>query len=207
MTQAQALSTAHCSVFIATSLDGFIARPDGAIDWLTGADAADTAGEDYGYAAFLSSVDAIVMGRASLEKVLTFDAWPYGQMPVYALSSSLRALPAKAPGSVSLLDAEPAAVAALAARNGHGRLYVDGGVTIQRFLRAGLIRDMVITTVPVLLGGGRRLFGPLAADVALDLTDSRAYANGLVQSRYKVRHGAGEAAAAGGAPGRGPGHG
>ena len=82
-----------------------------------------------------------------------------------------------------------------------------GGVTIQRFLRAGLIRDMVITTVPVLLGAGRRLFGPLAADVALDLTDSRAYANGLVQSRYKVRHGAGEAAAAGGAPGRGPGHG
>ena len=172
-------------VFIATSLDGFIARPDGAIDWLPGLDS--DPGENYGYDAFIASVDGLVMGRNSFEKVLTFDEWPYPK-PVVVLSRSLDAtsLREELRGKVEFSALAPAALFDSLARRGWSRVYVDGGQVIQSFLRAGLISDMVITRVPVLLGEGLPLFGALDGDIALRHDETRAYPSGLVQSRYSI---------------------
>lgn len=174
------------SVFIAASLDGYIARLDGAIDWLPNNEASPESNEDYGYYEFIAGIDALVMGRASLEKLLTYGSWPYEELPVYVLSSTLRVPPPGTPKTVTLLNAEPAAVMQIAQNNKHTRLYIDGGLTIQRFLAAGLITDMVVTTIPVLLGSGRRLFGALSNDVKLEFVYSRSYPNGLVQTKYTV---------------------
>ncbi|MBK9359713.1 MAG: dihydrofolate reductase family protein [Rubrivivax sp.] len=166
-----------CSVFIATSLDGFIARPDGAIDWLERLNATVPAGEDCGYARFMESVDALVMGRASVDKVLGFPARPCGDQPVDGLSGSMPQLPPGTPPTVTLLkgaSAAPAEVLRTAAAAGHRRLYIDGGRTIQSFLAAGLIAELTATTVPVLLGAGIRLFGALHADVPLGRLSSQA---------------------------------
>jgi dihydrofolate reductase len=178
--------TARCSVFIATSLDGFIARPDGAIDWLEQANATVPAGEDCGYSTFMASIDALVMGRASFEKVLSFPAWPYEDKPVYVLSASMRRLPPGTPATVSLLSAPPEEVVRIASAAGHRHLYVDGGRTIQAFLAAGLVSELTITVVPVLIGSGIPLFGKLPADVGLRLLSSRTFPFGFVQSHYSI---------------------
>lgn len=174
-------------VFIATSLDGYISRTDGSIDWLMGANSVVPPGEDCGYAAFMAGIDALVMGRATFEQVLSFPAWPYGDTPVIVLSRTLQRLPAAAPSTVSLTVESPAALVQRTAASGLGSLYIDGGRTIQSFLAAGLIDELTITRVPVLLGSGRPLFGPLHADVALDLVESRSFPFGFVQDRWRVR--------------------
>ena len=153
-----------CSVFIATSLDGCIARSDGSIDWLERANASVPAGEDCGYANFMQTVDAIVMGRATFEKVLSFPDWPYGSLPVYVLSTTISRLPAGVPDSVQVLQATPHEVVERTTQAGHRHLYIDGGRTIQAFLRAGLITELTITLIPLLLGSGIKLFGDLPAD-------------------------------------------
>lgn len=175
-----------CSVFIAASLDGYIAREDGGIDWLLAANASVPPGEDCGYAAFMSGVDALVMGRNTFELVLGFAEWPYGEKPVVVLSSSLAALPGKVPPGVILEAGEPAQLVERLAARGWRRLYIDGGITIQRFLAAGLIDEITLTTIPILLGRGRPLFGKLDRDVKLDLVSSRAYEFGFIQSIYRV---------------------
>lgn len=175
------------SVFIATSLDGYISRPDGAIDWLETANTTVPPGEDCGYAAFMDSVDALVMGRNTFDLVLGFPEWPYGDKPVIVLTNRPLQLPAALPPTVSISNETPAALTARLAREGVRRIYVDGGITIQRFLAAGLIDDLTVTSIPVLLGSGRRLFGALEADVPLELVASRAYPFGFVQSTYRVR--------------------
>lgn len=177
-----------CRVFIATSVDGFIARPDGSIDWLEQANRRVPEGEDCGYAAFMASVDAIVMGRATFDTVRAMSPWPYGDTPVYVLSRRLEALPAGSPPQVQLVRGGPHEAVALATAQQHRALYVDGGVTIQAFLAAGLVAELIVTVVPVLLGAGRPLFGPLPADVALRLVGSRAYPFGFVQHHYAVDH-------------------
>lgn len=178
--------TLRCSVFIATSLDGYIARPDGAIDWLEQANASVPPGEDCGYAAFMATVDALVMGRNTFEQVLTFPEWPYGDTPVWVVSRTLTQLPAHVPDSVRLLAQTPREVVAQARELGYKRLYIDGGRLIQSFLREGLITDLTITTLPVLIGQGRALFGKADADIALKLVSSHAYPFGFVQTVYKV---------------------
>lgn len=171
----------RASVFIATSLDGFIARPNGALDWLP----AD-GGEPHGYTEFMATVDALVIGRKTFETVLTFDAWPYGTKPVVVLSSNPAALAAP-PGAVcDMMAATPEEVVARLAQRGMTHLYIDGGVTIQRFLEAGLIQRVIITRVPVLLGAGIPLFGPLSRDIRLEHVATRSYPSGLVQSEYVV---------------------
>jgi dihydrofolate reductase len=175
-----------CRVFIATSLDGFIARPDGSIDWLERANQLAPPGEQFGYDAFISSVDALVMGRKSFEAVYLMSPWPYGDKPVYVMSRTLSPLPPGNAPSARLVHGDPAAVVSAAAVNGHRSLYVDGGVTILAFLAAGLIRELVITVVPVLLGAGRPLFGPLSGDLKLQLLRSHAYPFGFVQNHYVV---------------------
>jgi dihydrofolate reductase len=169
------------SVFIAASLDGYIARQDGALDWLP----AD-GGEPHGYDEFIATVDAIVIGRKTFETVLTFDAWPYGTMPVIVLSTRPSALSAPEGARCDMMAGTPPEIVARLGARGMKHLYVDGGVTIQGFLKAGLIQRMIITRIPVLLGSGIPLFGPLSRDVRLEHVATRSYPSGLVQSEYLI---------------------
>ncbi|MEO6443870.1 MAG: dihydrofolate reductase family protein [Gemmatimonadaceae bacterium] len=175
------------SVFIAASLDGYIARPDGANDWLM---QAATSGEDHGYDDFISTIDVMVLGRASFEKALTFDGWPYGALRVVVLSRTLsdadipEALRAKVsihPGPVD------APFVQWLGESGATHAYIDGGKVIQSFIRAGLLDDMIVTRIPVLLGSGLPLFGDVSPDVWWDHLSTRAFPSGLVQSEYRKR--------------------
>lgn len=171
-------------VFIATSLDGFIARPDGDIGWLL---ERDDPTEDHGYASFIADKDAIVMGRGSYEKVLTMGEWAYDR-PVLVLSRQLAGtpVPEALQGKVRFSNCTPSDAMAQLASEGVRRVYVDGGQVVQSFLRDSLIADMVVTTVPVLIGTGIPLFGALPQDVSLALDSSRHFPSGLVQSTYRV---------------------
>lgn len=169
------------SVFIGTSVDGFIARPDGRLDFLP-----PGGGEEHGYTAFMASVDALVIGRGTFETVLAYPEWPYGDKPVVVLSSRPLDLSKVRGGVVEQMGGPPAEIVRRLEARGLRHLYVDGGVTIQRFLRAGLIQRLVITRVPVLIGEGIPLFGKLDADVKLRHVATRHYPSGLVQSEYTV---------------------
>lgn len=168
------------SVFIATSLDGYIAREDGAIDWL-GAGDGDGGGEDYGYRSFFDSVDALVMGRNTYDLVRAFPTWPYGSKPVFVLST--RALE-DAPPTVERLTGGPNDVLQALAARGIRHVYVDGGKTIQGFLNEGLIQRLIITRIPVLIGRGIPLYGDVPGDVRLRHIATRSYETGLVQTEY-----------------------
>lgn len=179
------MSRARAQVFIAASLDGFIAREDGAIDWLLQRHARVPAGEDCGYAAFMAGIDAIVMGRRSYEQVLSFDAWPYDK-PVVVLSRGSPPVPPALQDRVSVSAEAPPALLERLGAAGVARVYVDGGLVIQSFLREGLVDELTVTTIPVLLGRGRPLFGALPQDADLELVASRAWDFGFVQSRWRV---------------------
>lgn len=173
------------SVFIATSLDGFIARENGAIDWLpNGVETNDE--EDYGYQEFFDSVDEIVMGRNTYEFVLSFDEWPYDNKPVVVLSNHPVHIPLAQANTIEVCAASPHYVCQQLTGYGFKHLYVDGGRTIQSFLQAGLVDHITISQVPVLIGLGIPLFGPLPCDVRLQLTSTRSFPNGVVQSHYNV---------------------
>jgi dihydrofolate reductase len=174
-----------CSVFIATSLDGWIARKNGEIDWLTAPNPAGV-GEDYGYKTFFDSVDALVMGRKTFELVLTFGEWPYADKRVIVLSSGSPQIPEKLSGKVEATSLSPADLVAQLSAQGVRHVYVDGGKTIQSFLRAGLIDEMILTRIPVLIGDGIPLFGELDADVPWQHIETQAYKSGFVQSRYSL---------------------
>jgi dihydrofolate reductase len=173
------------SVFIATSLDGYIARENGDIDWLSAADGEGSA-EDYGYQEFIDSVDVLVMGRNSFEKVLTFGKWPYGNKQVVVLSSRLLKIPADIADSVEHKSSSPNELVKELSTRGAKHLYIDGGKTIQGFLTAGLIQQIIITRIPILIGNGIPLFGPLNKDIKLRHIETRTFASGLVQSRYEI---------------------
>lgn len=167
------------SVFIGTSLDGFIARANGDFDFLPAG-----GGEPHGYHEFMATVDALVIGRKTYETVLGFDAWPY-EKPVFVLST--RALDAPPAGAVvERMSGPPGEIVSRLVARGIGHIYVDGGITIQRFLQAGLIQRLIITRVPVLIGSGIPLFGALPHDVILTHIGTHQYASGLVQSEYEV---------------------
>lgn len=171
------------SVFVGTSVDGFIARQNDDLDWLP----AD-GGEPHGYEEFIATVDTIVIGRRTWETVLGFEAWPYGGKRVVVLSSKpvdLSAAVARG-GVVEQMGGPPAEIVSNLAARGARHLYVDGGITVQRFLREGLIDRLVITRVPVLIGDGIPLFGSLSKDVQLRHVATRSYPSGLVQSEYEV---------------------
>ena len=175
-----------CSVFIATSLDGFISRTDGSIDWLNEANNVVPEGEDCGYAQFMSTVDALVMGRNTFEQVLSFGEWPYGQTRVVVLSRQLKALPGDIPDTVSLSADDPEKLIWRLSAEGVSHLYVDGGRTIQGFLSTGLIDEITITVIPILLGEGKPLFGTLSNDIELELVENKTFDFGFVQSKYRV---------------------
>jgi dihydrofolate reductase len=169
------------SVFIGTSLDGFIARPNNDLDFLP-----EGGGEPHGYDEFMASVDAIVLGRNSYEKVLTLGPWAYGRKRVVILSSRPVDLSAAVGGVVEQMSGSPAEIVERLAASGAHHLYIDGGITIQRFLRAGLIQRLIITRVPVLIGEGIPLFGTLPHDVRVRHIMTRTFPSGLVQSEYEV---------------------
>jgi len=168
------------SVFVGTSLDGFIARANGELDFLEAG-----GGEPHGYDEFMATVDALVIGRKTFETVLTFGSWPYGAKPVFVLST--HALAPTPPGAaVERMSGAPADIVVQLAARGIRHIYVDGGITIQRFLQAGLIHRLIITRVPVLIGAGIPLFGAVQRDIPLKHVATRHYASGLVQSEYVV---------------------
>jgi dihydrofolate reductase len=169
------------SVFIGASLDGFIARTNGDLDWLP----AD-GGEPHGYNELIASIDAIVIGRKTFEKVLTFETWPYGDKRVVVLSSRPVDLSAVVGGVVEQMAGSPAEIVSQLASTGANHLYVDGGITIQEFLRAGLVQRITITRVPVLIGDGIPLFGSLPHDIRLRHIATRHFPSGLVCSEYHV---------------------
>ena len=175
-----------CSVFIAVSLDGFIARPNGEIDWLNDPSASAEAGEDYGYKAFMASVDVLVMGRKTYQQVLTFNEWPYSGKKVVVLSSGSPKIPENVSASVEIMRGSPAEVLGQLLQHGVRHCYIDGGKTIQGFLNAGLIDEMTITQIPVLIGAGLPLFGKLDRDLRFQHVETKTYPNGFVQSRYSA---------------------
>ena len=167
------------SVFVGTSLDGFIARPTGAFDFLP------EDPEPHGFEEFMATVDALVMGRNTFDVVAPFETWPYGEKPVIVLSH--RELQATRSGAaVEMMSGEPAEIVQRLESRGLRHLYVDGGDTVQRFLRAGLISNITITRVPVLVGSGISLFGSLDGDIRLRHIATRQFPSGLVQSEYSV---------------------
>jgi len=176
------MTTGH--VFIATSLDGFVARVNHELDWLM---KQNTEGEDHGYEEFMDSVDGIVMGRGSYRTVLSFGEWPY-KKPVIVMSKSLsdHDIPASLRDRVQLTALDPPEVMRWLQEQGWSRAYIDGAKVVQSFIREGLIEDIVLTTIPILIGEGLSLFGGVDADVDLELSSVRSFESGLVQRRYRL---------------------
>ena len=173
------MTSAH--VYIGTSLDGFIARTDGDIDWLV-----KFADEDAveAYNEFMAAIDVLVIGRGTFEKVLEFDAWPYDK-PVFVLSRTLKTVPDELKEKASVVELEPANLLKHLSDQGFKAAYIDGGKVIQSFLSEGLIDSLIIAKVPVLIGSGIPLFGSLDADIAFDHVRTSTYENGLVRSYYE----------------------
>lgn len=170
-------------VFIARSLDGFIADRHGSLDWLNLIPNPDHL--DLGYESFIQGVDAIVMGRATFEMVTSFDMeWPY-KLPVFVLSSTLDGAPENLQGKVEILRGAPGEILKQIHKKGYLQLYIDGGRTIQDFLREDLIDELIITTIPILLGGGAPLFSGLPRELEFEHVESSRYLDALVQDRYR----------------------
>jgi dihydrofolate reductase len=169
------------SVFCGTSVDGFLARPDGALDFLD-----EGGSEPHGYDEFIASIDTLVIGRNTFETVLGFPGWPYDDKRVVVLSSRPLDLSIVRGRRVEQMDGSPAEIVAKLAASGAQNVYVDGGITIQRFLRDRLVDRLTVTHVPVLIGQGIPLFGSLPSDVRLRHVATQHYQGGLVKSEYQV---------------------
>jgi dihydrofolate reductase len=180
----------RCSVFIAASIDGFIARPDGDIEWLHRPEYETAELNGVTYESFISTVDALVMGSKTLKKVLSFPEWPYEGTPVIALSHQHLQIPAHLEGKVEVMAGDVTKLVATLAKRGMQHLYLDGGQTIQAFLAAGLVNELIITRIPVLLGQGIPLFNPVGSGHELPHVGTYVSDNGFVQSRYQVMAGA-----------------
>jgi dihydrofolate reductase len=177
--------TIKASVFIATSLDGFIVREDGNLDWLLGA---TTSTDDHGYAAYIATVDAIVVGRNTFEKALTFGEWPYTGKRVIVLSTSLTKedIPVALIQKVELYAGPVSRLVKFLAASGSSNIYVDGGKVVQSFIKEGLINEITITRIPVLIGAGIPLFGSLDRDIRLQHLETKSFDSGFVQSTYRI---------------------
>jgi len=170
----------RCSVFIATSLDGYIARADGSIDYLS---MVERAGEDYGYAAFISSIDALIIGRSTYDLALGFEPWPYAGKRCVVLTHK----PPPARHGETFFAGDPRVLVARLAAEGAQHAYIDGGGVIQQFLAARLIDELTVSIIPVLLGEGIRLFGETQGDLPLELVSSKSFESGLTQLTYRSK--------------------
>ncbi|MGB5238164.1 MAG: dihydrofolate reductase family protein [Flavobacteriaceae bacterium] len=171
------------SVFIATSLDGYIADKNGGIDWLHSVSNPNS--DDIGYLEFINNIEALVMGRTTFETVCGFDVdWPYNK-PVFVLSNMLREVPESHKEKAFLVKGTLTEILRQIHEKGFYRLYIDGGTTIRNFLKEDLIDEMTITTIPILLGGGTSLFGDLPQELKFELIGSKTYLNQITQNHYK----------------------
>jgi len=168
-------------IYIATSLDGFIATSDGGLDWLE--EIPNPEQSDYGYAEFLKSIDAIVMGRNTFEKVITFGQWVYAK-PVFILSNSLTKLPEHILGKAEIIRGDLKEIITQLHQKGYENLYIDGGRVIQSFLQEDLIDEMIITLIPILLGKGFPLFGEIEQHLRFRHKATKIYDNNLVKNHY-----------------------
>lgn len=170
-------------VYIGTSLDGMIADQNGGLDWLHSIPNPDN--DDLGFAAFQDSIDAIVMGRTTFEVVMSFGIdWPYAK-PVFVLSNTLNQLPESVTDKVELLAGSVTEISTQLQQRGFQRLYIDGGQVVQQFLAAGAIDEMIITQLPIVLGGGTRLFGDLDTAKHFELVSSEVLLGAMVKSHYR----------------------
>ncbi|MGI9319072.1 MAG: dihydrofolate reductase family protein [bacterium] len=184
-----------CSVFIATSVDGFIAKKDGSVDWLhtVGKRGVDLGNEaDMGMARFMASVDCMIMGRKTMDVInsmnLAAEDWPYGDTRIIVLSHSLHEPPKGMEDKIEIYGGDIISLMQRLEREGHSHAYVDGGTTIQAFIDRQLIDEMTITRVPVLLGEGIPLFGRTAKEVNLEQCSAKAFANDFMQEHYKLNY-------------------
>lgn len=168
-------------VYIAQSIDGFIADKNGGLDWLNEIPNPDNS--DFGFNEFISKIDAIVMGRNTFETVQSFGMWPYTK-PVYVISSTLSKLPKEHHGKAETLNLKPLQLIEKLNDKGFSNLYIDGGALIQSFLSEDLIDELIITTVPVLLGDGISLFGKLENSLKFKFNKSEVLADALVKNHY-----------------------
>ena len=170
-------------VYIATSLDGYIADKNGGLDWLHSVPNPDNL--DLGWADFMAQVDALVMGRNTFETVCGFDVdWPY-PMPVFVLSNSITSVPKAYRDKAEVVSGPlPEVVESINAK-GFNTLYIDGGKTIQGFLQDDLIDEMIITQIPILLGGGAPLFGELPAPLTFEHVSTQVHLDAMVQTHYR----------------------
>ena len=168
-------------IYIATSIDGYIAKPDGGIDWLLEIPNPDHS--DYGFADFMNRIDGVVMGRKTYESVADFAEWAYTK-PVFVLSNSLAVLPGKWASKTEIIKGEPNEVIAALHARGINNLYIDGGKTIQSFLSLDLVDEMIITKIPILLGDGIPLFNTSNLELKFEHVETDVYTGGLVKSRY-----------------------
>jgi dihydrofolate reductase len=174
-----------CIVFVAKSLDGFIAGENGELDWLNTVPNPEQ--NNMGYTELMQEIDAIVMGRNTFETVAGFGGeWPYAK-PVFVLSRSLREIPEALQSKVSLLSGSPQDVIAQINAAGHQKLYIDGGRVVQDFLRADLIDELRITTIPILLGKGVSLFAELSVPLLFNHVKTEVFLGQIVQSCYRRR--------------------
>ena len=184
-----------CSVFIATSADGYIATIDDGIEWLETSGKTDVdLGEqsDMGFNSFISSVDCMIMGRGCMEKLASFnltpEQWPYGDIRIIALSKSVKKVPENLKGRVELYSGEISTLIAQLEGAGFKHAYVDGGATITSFLKEKRITEMTITQAPILLGAGKPLFGETSQKINLKNAQVIAFANDFIQVKYEVNY-------------------
>lgn len=168
-------------MYIAASIDGFIATSDGGIDWLHAEPSPSNT--DYGYSEFIERIDAVLMGRNSFEKVRSFDNWPY-EKKVFVATSTLEEIPDELRGKVEFISGDPPSLVATIREKGFNNLYIDGGQLIQSFLSHDMIDELIVTRIPILLGGGIPLFGDLVEPIKLKHIDTTVYDNALVKSHY-----------------------
>ena len=170
-------------VYIGTSLDGYISAPDGSLDWLSYVPI--PVSNDLGFSEFMDRVDAVVMGRKTFQTLLGFGVGWHYQKPGIILSTTLKSAPEEFNDHIQFASGTPSDIIQLAKNQGFENLYIDGGVTIQRFLHEDLIDELIITEIPLLLGGGDRLFGKLDQRLEFELVDTEVLLNQLVRKRYK----------------------
>lgn len=169
-------------IYIATSLDGFIARPNGDIEWLI--NIPNPNNSDFGYGEFIAGIDAILMGRNTYEAILSFKSWPYNR-PVFVLSNILESVPQELENKAEIINGNLKDILQRLESRGIINLYVDGGKTIQSFLKEDLIDEMIITTVPILLGEGIPLFGHLNEDLKFKCEKVEFISEYLVKHYYR----------------------
>jgi len=183
-----------CSVYIATSVDGYIATADGGVDWLhtAGNLEVDMGSEDMGFQSYMDSVDCMIIGRKCMEMIssmnITPEQWPYGDVRIVVLSNTVKKPPENLSGKIEMYSGDIQDLIIKLESSGFKHAYIDGGSTITSFINLELINEMTITKAPVLLGGGKPLFGKINKNVKLENAKASSFPNDFIQVKYSVNY-------------------